>query len=71
MQAALGIKTNGKRTFSLYNYRVVSPVKKSSLTEFENALLVARNKLKETEDKIEERSHKIELFGTGSRERIG
>lgn len=45
-------------------------MKKSQLSEFESALLAARNKLKETEDLIDERGHKIEVFGMASHERI-
>ncbi|MDR3547011.1 MAG: hypothetical protein P4M11_01820 [Candidatus Pacebacteria bacterium] len=46
-------------------------MKKSGLDESERALLGARNKLKELEDKIDERAHKISIYGDESKERIG
>ncbi len=73
MQTALGVNVNAKSTFFFGSDKnAIAPlVKKEKLSEFENALLMARNKLKETEDKLEERMRKIEFFGSNSRERIG
>ncbi len=47
------------------------PPKRGQLTEFEETLLFARNKLKEIEDKLDERQHHIvPIYGEKSRERI-
>eukprot|EP00826_Nyctotherus_ovalis_P010770 TRINITY_DN12821_c0_g2_i8.p1 TRINITY_DN12821_c0_g2~~TRINITY_DN12821_c0_g2_i8.p1 ORF type:complete len:278 (-),score=114.89 TRINITY_DN12821_c0_g2_i8:126-959(-) len=61
MQSDLGVKGAEK----------TAPSKpKKRLNEFEKALLEARNKLKATEDKIEERAHAIGIYGDKSRARI-
>jgi hypothetical protein len=42
---------------------VIPSKPKKKLNEFEKALLEARNKLKATEDKLEERVYAIETYG--------
>ncbi|MDR3581790.1 MAG: hypothetical protein P4L67_00760 [Candidatus Pacebacteria bacterium] len=49
---------------------VATDRKRKGLTEYEQALLAAHTKLKELEDKVDERQAKIGLYGPSSKELI-
>ena len=58
MQSSLGVKSQSSLKFIIERKQ-----KTKSLSEFEQALIVARNKVKETTDKVDERQNKICIFG--------
>lgn len=56
----------------VFLYSNVEPTKKKKkLSEFEQALIIARNKVKETADKLEERQNKLGIYQTKDRAIIG
>ena len=71
MQTALGVKDSAQSRAYIMTHNIEQGgKKKKGLSEYEQALINAHNKLKETEDRVDERQSKVGLFGPNSKEII-